>query len=99
MAKQMSKQAELLQKHKKAKIGKRVRLEGVSIYTIADVLCIAREEETQVKIKKPRGRPHKVIIIESSNEEEDEVSEELIDSLDEEPVVCTQRAVFSHIEV
>jgi hypothetical protein len=98
-AKQLADQSELLRKRKKAKKGKRVRLEGVSIYTTADVLRVAREEEARVATKRPRGRPRKVIIVETSSEEEDEVSEDSSDSSDEEPVVRRRRAVFSHIEI
>lgn len=98
-AKQLADQSELLRKRKKAKKGKRVRLEGVSIYTTADVLRIAREEEAKVIIKKPRGRPRKVIIVEASTDEEDGVSEDLLDSSDEEPVARTRRAVLSHVAV
>jgi hypothetical protein len=99
MAKQISDKSELLCKRKKVARGKRVRLEGVSIYMTADVLRVAREEEAQVEIKKPWGRPRKVIIIETTSEEEDEVSEHNLDYLDKEPMARTWRAVFSHVEV
>ena len=76
-----------------------MRLEGISIYITADVLRIARKEEAKKKIKKPRGRPHKVIIVKSSAKEEDKVSKNLLDSLDKELVVRRRRVVFSHVEV
>jgi hypothetical protein len=98
-AKQISDQAKLLQKRKKAKKGKRVRLKGVSVYTTAEVLRIAREEEARIQEKKPRGRPRKVIKIKSSTEDEDEVSEDSLDSFDEAPVKRRRGAVFSHVEV
>ncbi len=69
-AKQLADQAELLKKRKKAKKGKRVRLEGVSIYTTADVLRVAREKEVMTATNKRRG-PHKeIILIESSSAHE-----------------------------
>jgi hypothetical protein len=98
-AKQIADQAKLLQKRKKVSRGKRVRLEGVSVYTTAEVLRVAREEEARVEAKKPRGRPRKVIKIESSTEEEDEVSEDSLDSFNEAPVKRRRGAVFSHVEV
>ena len=63
------------------------------------MLRIAREEEARVEAKKPRGRPRKVIVVETSSEEEDEVSEDSLDSFIEEPVARRRRAVFSHIEI
>jgi hypothetical protein len=63
------------------------------------VLRVAHKEEARVEIKKPWGRPRKVIIIETTSEEEDEVSEDNLDYLDKEPVARTRRAVFSHVGV
>ena len=99
MAKQISEQGKLLQKRKKATKGKRVRLEGITIYITTDILRVAREEEARIKIKKLRGRLRKVIIVKSSTKEEDEVSKDLLDSLDKELVVRTRRVVFSYIKV
>jgi hypothetical protein len=74
--KQIDEQSELLRKRKKVKKGKRCQLEGVAVYTTAEVLRIVREEEAWVDVKKPQGRPRKVIIVETSEEEEDENSED-----------------------
>jgi predicted alpha-1,6-mannanase (GH76 family) len=68
--------AELGELRKKAKKGKRVRLEGVAVYTTAEVLRIARGEEAKTATKKRRGPQKKVVLVESSSEEEDEVSKE-----------------------
>ncbi len=98
MAKQISDQSELLQKRKKAKKakkGKRVRLEGVSIYTTAEVLRIAREAKAEPTTKRPRGRPRKAVIVESSSEEEAEDLGFSSDSSDEEPVKRTRYATRS----
>ncbi len=95
MAKQIADQSELLRKRKKAKKGKRVRLEGVAIYTTEDILRIAREEEAKSTIKRPRGRPRKVIISETSTGEEDKESDNSLDSIDEPPATrrrCTTRS-------
>jgi hypothetical protein len=98
-AKQIAEQSELLRKRKKVKKGKRVRLEGVSVYTTAEVLRIAREEEARVEAKKPRGRPRKVIIVETSSDDEDEDSEDLLDYFIEKPSMRRQGAVLSHVEI
>jgi hypothetical protein len=98
-AKQLADQSELLRKRKKAKTGKRVRLEGVSVYTTAEVLRIAREEEAKTAKKKRKGRQRKVILIESSTEEEDEVSEDSLDDFEDEQPTGRRVAVFSHIEI
>ena len=50
-AKQLADQAELLKKRKKAKKGKRVQLNSISIYTTTDVLRITREEEKKTATK------------------------------------------------
>jgi hypothetical protein len=39
---------------------------------MADVLHVAREEEVRAKIKKPRGRSRKIVIIKTFTKEEDE---------------------------
>jgi hypothetical protein len=98
-AKQIAEQSELLRKRKKVKKGKRVRLEGVSVYTTAEVLRIAREEEARVKAKKPRGRLRKVIIVETSSDDEDEDSEDLLDYFIEKLSIRRQGAVLSHIKI
>jgi hypothetical protein len=87
MAKQIAEQSELLRKRNKAKKGKRVRLDGVAIYTTDDILRIAREEEVKSTTKRPRGRPRKIPIIESSSEEEAEESGNSSDSADEPPPI------------
>jgi hypothetical protein len=99
MAKHMADQSELLRKRKKATKAERVRLQGVSIYTTADILRIAREEEARLKKKKPKKRPRKVVIIETSTEEEDEVSESSSDESYHAPVLRRRCAVLSHVAV
>ena len=51
MAKQIANQTKLLYKQKKAKKGKRVKLDSVSIYIIAEVLRIACKAEAKLIIK------------------------------------------------
>jgi hypothetical protein len=99
LSKEVAEQAELLRKRKKARKGKRVRLEGVHVYTTKEVLQVAREEEAKAAIKRPRGRPKKVIIIENSDEEEDEDLESSEIEFYRSPVMRGRRAVISHIEV
>ena len=98
-AKQLADQAELLKKRKKVSKGKRVRLNGVHVYTIEEVLRVAREEEAKSAIKKPRGRPKKVIIIETSDKEEDKVPKSLEIEYYRSLVIRGRRAVASHILV
>jgi hypothetical protein len=98
-AKQIAEQSELLRKRKKARKGKRVRLEGVHVYTTEDILRIAREEEADQPTKRPRGRPKKVIIVETSDEEENQVSESSESEFYRSPVMRGRRAVASHVEV
>jgi hypothetical protein len=99
LSKEVAQQAELLRKRKKARKGKRVRLEGVHVYTTEDILRVAREEEAKAAIKRPRGRPKKVIIIETSDEEEDEVSESSETEYYRSPVIYGRCAVASHVEI
>jgi hypothetical protein len=99
MAKQIAEQSELLKRRKKAKKGKRVRLEGVHVYSTEDILRVAREEEAKQATKKPRGRPKKVIIIETTDDEEDEVSESSESEYYRSPVTRGRRAVASHVEI
>jgi hypothetical protein len=80
---------------RRLKKGKRVQLEGISIYTTAEVLRIAREAEAKPTTKRPRGRPRKVIIVEKDSEEEAEDLESLLDSSDEEPAKRTRYATRS----
>jgi hypothetical protein len=99
MAKQIAEQSELLKRRKKARKGKRVRLEGVHVYSTADILRVAREEEAKQATKKPRGRPKKVVIIETTDDEEDEVSESSDSEFYRSPVTRGRRAVASHVEI
>ena len=99
MAKQIADQSELLQKRKKAKKGKRIRLEGVSIYTTEDVLRIAREEEAKSVRKKRRTSKQTVKIIETSDEEEYQVSESSETEYYRSPVTRGRRAVALHVQV
>jgi hypothetical protein len=76
-AKQLAEAQALLNKKKKHKKGKRVRLEGVKVYSNELVLQIAREEEMKKQPagpKRPRGRPRKRPIEELLSESEDESS-------------------------
>ena len=98
-AKQIAEQSELLRKRKKARKGKRVRLEGVHVYTTKEILRVAREEEAKQLIKRPRRRPKKVIIIKTSDEEEDQVSKSLELEFYRSLVMRGRRAVASHVEV
>lgn len=96
MAKQLAEQSELLKKRKKATKGKRVKLDGVHIYSTAEVLRIAREEEAQPVIKRPRGRPRKVILEELSIEEEARDSDDSFPSIGEAPVKRRRYETRSH---
>jgi hypothetical protein len=98
LSKEVAQQAELLRKRKKAKTGKRVRLEGVSVYTTAEVLRIAREEEAKSATKKRRTSQKKVVIIKTSDKEEDEVLESSETEYYRSPVMRGRRAVASHVE-
>ena len=98
-AKQIAEQSELLRKRKKARNGKRVRLDGVHVYTTAEILRVAREEEAKQATKRPRSRAKKVIIVETSDEEEDEVSKSSESEFYHSPVTRGRRAVASHVEV
>ena len=75
MAKQLAEQSELLRKRKRSSKGKRVELEGVSVYSQANVLRIARETEATPVAKRPRGRPCKVRIEDIENQEGTAISE------------------------
>jgi hypothetical protein len=63
------------------------------------VLRVAREKEARVEVKKLRGRPRKVILVESSSDDEDEVSDNLVDSFIETPRKRRRGAVLSHIKI
>jgi hypothetical protein len=99
MARQLAEQSELLRKRKKPSTGKRVRLEGQSIFTTPEVLRVAREAEVKKTTKRPRGRPRKVQIVEKDSEDEDKVSEDNLESSDEEPVSRRRSARFSHVAI
>lgn len=75
------------------------RLGGVHVYTTEDVLRVAREEEAKAAIKRPWGRLKKVVIIETSDEEEDEVSESSETEYYCSLVMRGRRAVASHVEI
>jgi hypothetical protein len=98
MAKQLAEKDELLKKRKKAKTGKRVLLEGVSIYTTADVLRIAREAEAAIAAQKHTKRQQKEKTPEIETEVEDEDSDDF-DIFDLEPATRGRRAVLSHVLV
>lgn len=97
LSKEVIQQAELLRKRKKTRKGKRVRLDGVHVYTTEEVLRVAREEEAKSATKRPQGRPKKVIIIETSDKEEDKVPKSSETEIYQSPVICGRRAVASHV--
>lgn len=99
LSKELTQQAELLRKRKKATKGKRVRLDGVHVYTTEEILRVAREEEAKAATKRPRGRPKKIVIIETSDEEEDQVSESSESEFYCSPVMRGRRAVASHVQI
>ncbi|KAI1003196.1 hypothetical protein K3495_g5011 [Podosphaera aphanis] len=62
-AEQIAEQSELLKKRKKTLTGKRFRLEGVSVYSTAEVLHIAHEDEARIETKSPRVRPPRALSV------------------------------------
>ena len=75
-AKQLADQQQLLNKRNKHTRGKRVRLEGVVVYSSEDILKVAREEEAPKQKpgpKRSRGRPRKRPIQELETESEIEL--------------------------
>lgn len=99
MAKQLAEQGELLQKRKKAKRGKRVRLEGVVVYLTTEMLRIAREEEEKVAIKKRKTQLKRIILVSSELDDEGDEIYILLDSDEEVPGSRMGSAVLSHVEV
>jgi hypothetical protein len=71
----------------------------VHVYTTEEVLRVAREEEAAVVTKQRRGRPRKVIIVETSDQEKDKDIESLETEYYRSPVLRGRRAVISHVEV
>ena len=69
------------------------------VYTTEDILRVAREEEAKAAIKRPRGRPKKVIIIETLDKEEDKVSKSLEIEYYRSLVIYRRRIVASYIEI
>ena len=69
------------------------------VYTIEEVLRVAREEEAKSAIKKPRGRPKKVVIIETLDKEKDKVSESSESEYYRSPIIYGRRAVAAHMLV
>jgi DDE superfamily endonuclease/Tc5 transposase DNA-binding domain len=84
MSKQLAEQSELLHKRKRATKGKRVRLEGVTVYSTPDVLRVAGEAEATPIAKRPRGRPRKTPIEPKLIESEDSIASSSSDNLDRE---------------
>ena len=73
-------QNKLLQTRKKHTKGKRVKLDGVTVYSITKILKNAREKEAKkqtVNPKRPRSRPRKRPIEELEKNNEKEVLETL----------------------
>ena len=99
LRKQVKLQEELLNIRKKRTRGKRVRLEGVYIYSIPEVLRIARETKTKPVAKRPRGRPRKRPIEEVEEEEEAEELENLSSESELELNESVARRTRSRIEV
>jgi DDE superfamily endonuclease len=91
MRKQLQDQQELLQARKTHKRGKRVRLEGEFVYSTQKVLEVAREAEVVHGPKRPRGRPRKRPAVEIKEEAEDEVSEYLSTTSEEDVAVILRR--------
>lgn len=87
-AKQLAEQSQLLYKRNKRSRGKRVKLDGIFVYTTEEVLQVAREAEVKRTTKRPRGRPRKVVVVESADEDEAEDPENTSSSSDEEPAPC-----------
>jgi hypothetical protein len=81
MAKQLAEKDELLKKRKKAKRGKRVLFGGISIYTTANVLRVAREAEAATAARKRTKRRRKKITLEIDTEKEDKDSDNSFDIL------------------
>jgi len=76
-AKQLADQQQLLNKRNKHTRGKRVRLEGVVVYSCEDILKVAHEEEAPKQNREPRqprGRPRKRPIQEVETESEIELA-------------------------
>ena len=65
-------QEELFNIRKKRTKDKRVRLEGIHVYSTPEILRIALETKTKPVAKRPRGRPRKRPIEEVEEEEEAE---------------------------
>ena len=73
IAKQLAEQSALLYTRKARTRGKRVKLEGVSVYSTPEVLAIARRSETKTPAKRPRGRARKRPIEKVEDEAEAEL--------------------------
>jgi hypothetical protein len=99
MAKQLAEKDELLKKRKKAKTGKRVLLEGVSVYTMADVLRVAREAEAATAARKRTKRQRKEKTPETETEEEDEDSDDSFEFIVDGPMMRRRGAVLSHVMI
>jgi hypothetical protein len=101
MAKQLAEKDALLEKRKKMKTGKRVRLEGVMVYSTAEVLRVTREEEAnaEARVKKKRKTQRKRVILVSSESDDEDDSFIILGSDAEAPATRTRSAIFSHVEV
>ena len=100
-AKQIAEQSALLNSRKKHKRGKRVRLEGIRVYSDEQVVQIAREEESNKKPagpKRPRGRPRKRPIEELVTESEAESLISLSSESELEIEECVGRRTRSRME-
>jgi DDE superfamily endonuclease/Tc5 transposase DNA-binding domain/helix-turn-helix, Psq domain len=81
LRKRVEDQNTLLNMRKTRKTGKRVKLEGVTVYSTPDVLRVAREAETKPETKRPRGRPRKRPIEEIESDDNDSSSSSIIEVL------------------
>ena len=96
---QVKLQNELLNTRKKRTRGKRVRLEGVRVYSTPEVLRVAREVESKPVAKRPRGRPRKRPIEEVADEDEAEELESSSSESESQLIESVARRTRSNINV
>ena len=89
--KQLEDSQELLKVRKTHKRGKRVRLEGEFVFSTQKVLEIAREAEAERPAKRPRRRPRKQPVVEIEKKEEDQISEYLFSTSEDELAIVLGR--------
>lgn len=74
--KEVKEYKELLETRKKRTKGKRIKLQGIFVFSTEEVLKIVREAEVKTIEKRPRGRPRKRPI----EEVEEDIEEEAVES-------------------